>query len=230
MRMNGRDVSGTRARSRAGPNLREKTAGAGGHCEPRASWWRSMLRSAAASAGLLAAGVGADASPVAVENGNYRSAAAAPETWQAFARQLQGRVEQRLAGDDAKARRFQDYLTKRNQQSDAAPLTLVLRTWVLADGKVDRIEFDGIDDSVAIDDLRAANRRQCRRAAAADAAALAHPSFASGEGSVAAGGIAHDAAPSAGAAVGRKVFVAWPGSARAETSPTLASFDARCRV
>ena len=114
-----------------------------------------MLRSAAASAGLLAAGVGADASPVAVENGNYRSATAAPETWQAFARQLQGQVEQRLAGDDAKARRFQDYLTKRNQQSDAAPLTIVLRTWVLADGKVDRIEFDGIDDSVAIDDLRA---------------------------------------------------------------------------
>jgi hypothetical protein len=145
--MNGRDMFGTRAGSQLG--------GADGQRKPRAgSWWR-MFRSAAASAGLLAAGVGAEASPLAVDNGNYRSAAAAPESWQAFARQLQGQVEQRLAGDDAKARRFQDYLTKRSQASDAAPLTVVLRTWVLADGEVQRVEFDGIDDADATADLRA---------------------------------------------------------------------------
>ena len=72
-----------------------------------------------------------------------------------FARQLQGQVEQRLAGDDAKARHFQDYLTKRSQESDASPLTVVLRTWILADGQVHRVEFDGIDDRGAVDDLRA---------------------------------------------------------------------------
>ena len=155
MRMDGRDMSATRARSQAAPNLPEMTGGGAGHREPRASWWWRMLRSAAASAGLLAAGIGAEASPVAAENGGYRSATAAPETWQAFARQLQGQVEQRLAGDDAKARHFQDYLTKRSQKADEPPLTVVLRTWVLSDGKINRVEFDGIDDPGAVDELRA---------------------------------------------------------------------------
>jgi hypothetical protein len=155
MRMDGRDMSGTRARQQAAQKRPETAAGAAGNRQPRAnSWWR-MFRSAAASAGLLAAGIGAEASPFAVENGNYRSATAAPETWRAFARQLQGQVEQRLAGDDAKARHFQDYLTKRSQESDASPLTVVLRTWILADGQVHRVEFDGIDDRGAVDDLRA---------------------------------------------------------------------------
>jgi hypothetical protein len=147
MRMNGHDMPGTCA----GPQV----DGADRQRKPRASRWWRMFRSAAASAGLLAAGVGAEASPLAVDDGNYRSATAAPETWQAFARQLQGQVEQRLAGDDAKARRFQDYLTSRSQQSGAAPLTVVLRISVLADGQLHHVEFDGIDDADAIADLRA---------------------------------------------------------------------------
>ena len=129
-------------------------AGAAGHRNVRDGWWRRMFRSAATSAGLLAAGVGAEAAPVAVENGSDRPAAMVPESWQAFARQLQGRIEQRLAGDDAKARHFQDYLTQRSQQG-GAPLSVVLRTWVLADGKVSRVEFDGIDDPEARGELRA---------------------------------------------------------------------------
>jgi hypothetical protein len=147
MRMNGRDRSATRAGS--------QVAGADGRRQPRDNWWWRVFRSAAASAALLAAGVGADASPLAVDNGNYRPATAAPESWQTFARQLQDQVEQRLAGDDARARRFQDYLTKRSQASDGTPLPVVLRTWVLADGEVQRVEFDGIDDADAIADLRA---------------------------------------------------------------------------
>jgi hypothetical protein len=154
MRREGRKMSAVPACSQAASNLPETTGGAGRR-EPRAGWWWRMLRSAAASAGLLAAGVGAEAAPAVVENGSYRSATAAPQTWQAFAKQLQGQVEQRLAGDDERARHFQDYLTKRSQQADAPPLTVVLRTWVLADGKVNRVEFDGIDDPAAIDDLRA---------------------------------------------------------------------------
>jgi hypothetical protein len=31
----------------------------------------------------------------------------------------------------------------------------VLRTWVLADGSVNRVEFTGIDDRKAVDELRA---------------------------------------------------------------------------
>jgi hypothetical protein len=89
-----------------------------------------------------------------VEDNNYRSATAAPETWQAFSRHLQEHFERRLAGDDAKARHFQDYMASL-QGSGGSALNFVLRTWVGSDGKVDRVEFDGIDDPNAINDLRA---------------------------------------------------------------------------
>jgi hypothetical protein len=151
-------MPGSRARPPANRNLRKMNGAGAGRREPHASWWWRMFRSAAASAGLLAASVGAEALPATAENGNYRSADVVPKTWQAFARQLQGRVEQRLAGDDEKARHFQDYLTRRNQEAGengAPPLTVVLRTWVLADGSLHRVEFDGLEDPVAIDDLRA---------------------------------------------------------------------------
>jgi hypothetical protein len=154
MKSNGRDVRATPAGSRTGRDTLETTAGAADHRSPRAAWWNKIFRSAA-SAGLIAVGIGGEASGVAAENTSYRPAAAAPETWQAFAKQFQEQVEQRLAGDDDKARHFQDYLTRRSQHGDAPRLTVVLQTWVRADGKVDRVEFDGIDDPDAIDDLRA---------------------------------------------------------------------------
>ena len=70
----------------------------------------------------------------------------APASWQAFAKQLQGRFEQRIAADDAAARKFQDYMTKRDGGPNAPPLTFVARTWILPDGEVERLEFDGLDD------------------------------------------------------------------------------------
>jgi hypothetical protein len=123
--------------------------------ESRATWWKRIFRFVAATAGLLAAGMGAEASPIAVGNTNYRPASAAPSAWQAFARQLQGRVEQRLAGDDERARHFQDYLTSRSEGAGASPVTFVVRTWILADGQVHRVEFDGIDDADVVGGLRA---------------------------------------------------------------------------
>jgi hypothetical protein len=127
----------------------------GGRSEGRVTWWKRIFCFVAATAGLLSAGMGAEASPVSAEDSNYRSATAAPEAWQTFARQLQGRIEQQLAGDDERARRFQDYLAGSGNGTDARSPTFVLRAWVLADGKVDRVEFDGIDDADAIINLRA---------------------------------------------------------------------------
>ncbi len=82
----------------------------------------------------------------APQDTGYRSAATAPASWQAFARQLQGRFEQRLAADDNDARSFQDDLAKRDAGANAPPLTFVVRAWVLPDGEVERLEFDGLDD------------------------------------------------------------------------------------
>ena len=131
-------------------------AGPVGGREGRATWWKRIVGSvAAATAGLFAAGTGADATPVTVEKSNYRPADAAPATWQAFARQLQEKIEQRLAGDDERARRFQDYLTGRPAGADAPPVTLVLQTWISATGQLHRVELGGINDPDVLDNLRA---------------------------------------------------------------------------
>jgi hypothetical protein len=89
-----------------------------------------------------------------VEKTNYRSADTVPATWQAFARQLQEKVEQRLAGDDEKARRFQDYLANRPAAADATPVRLVLQTWISATGRLHRVELGGINDPEVLDNLR----------------------------------------------------------------------------
>jgi hypothetical protein len=105
-------------------------------------------------AGLIVAGAEAKASPVAASSGEYRPAAAVPESWQVFARQVQARLEQQLAGDSDKARHVQDYLVRRDGEA-SAPSKFVLRAWVRPDGKVNRIEVDGIDNAEAAADLRA---------------------------------------------------------------------------
>ncbi|WP_213773061.1 hypothetical protein [Bradyrhizobium sp. dw_78] len=118
------------------------------------AWWRRALRSLGAVTGLFAA-VGAGTSAAVAQDVGYRSAATAPAAWQAFAKQLQGRFEQRLAADDKDARSFQQYIAKRGTESNAPPLTFVARTWVLPDGKVERLEFDGLDDDQIAVHLRA---------------------------------------------------------------------------
>ena len=115
----------------------------------RAAWWKRHLRSLGAAAGLLTAELAGDASSLAAQNSNYRSAREVPAAWQDFAKQLQARLEQRIAADDEKARHFQDYMARRRDAS-TAPVSFRLRTWILATGKVERAEFEGIDNDIAV--------------------------------------------------------------------------------
>lgn len=123
--------------------------------ESRATWWNRIAGSLAAAAGLLVAGPGVAASSVAAEKSDYRPADAAPPAWQAFARRLKEKIEQRLAADDERARHFQKYLDSRGTGGDAPPVTFVLRAWVSSDGRLHRVEFDGLSDPGASVDLRA---------------------------------------------------------------------------
>jgi len=113
-------------------------------------WLTRLFR----SVGLLG-GLAAGASSVAAQGVDYRPAAAAPAAWQEFAKRLQSRFQQRLAADDEGVRQFQDYMAKRAGAADTPSLTLVVRTWILPDGKIERIEFDGLDDPAAAVNLRA---------------------------------------------------------------------------
>jgi hypothetical protein len=132
---------------RSGKSPKPADAGSG------ASWWKRILRSLAATTGLLAAGAGVEASPVAVDGSSYRSAAAAPESWKVFSQQLRGQLEQKLEADDDRARHLQEFLVNRGR-STATPLALTVRAWVMPDGKLQRVELDGIDDATVSAGLR----------------------------------------------------------------------------
>jgi hypothetical protein len=130
---------------RARKKMTMMDAGAVANSRRRTTWWKRAFRSFGAVTGLFAA-VGAGTSITAAQNAGYRSAASAPAAWQAFAKQLQGRFEQRLAGDDSEACTFQDYMAKRKAELNGPPPAFEARTWILPDGKIERIEFDGLDD------------------------------------------------------------------------------------
>jgi hypothetical protein len=118
--------------------------------ESRVGWWRRLLWSLGTATGVLTAGLGAQASPTDSQRSDYRSAAAAPAAWQEFAKQLQARFQQRLAADDEAARRFQDDMANLAGGKDAAPPTLILRTWILPDGKLERVASEALDPVAAI--------------------------------------------------------------------------------
>ncbi|MFT6670550.1 MAG: hypothetical protein ACJAVZ_002020 [Afipia broomeae] len=82
----------------------------------------------------------------------YKPAAAAPAAWRAFAAELQGRLQERLATDDEATRRFHEYMNENNKSS---PAFATVRAWVSQNGKLERIEFDGIDDAAVAANLRA---------------------------------------------------------------------------
>jgi hypothetical protein len=122
--------------------------------DSRAGRWTRLLRWLGPATGLLGAGLGAGTATVAAQQSDYRAAAAAPAAWQQFAKQLQDRFQQRLAVDDEATRRFQDDMAKRAGAAQATPASVIARTWILPDGKIERIEFDGLDSAVAVN-LRA---------------------------------------------------------------------------
>jgi hypothetical protein len=112
----------------------------------RSGWLKRLAYSVGTFAALFNGTSVLAASSQSVEENGFRPAAAAPETWRVFAGRLQSRFQERLAAADEDARQFQDFLTKRAAAAKASPAVLTMRTWISAEGKVERIEFDGLDD------------------------------------------------------------------------------------
>lgn len=88
------------------------------------------------------------------QNLNYREANAVPAAWQRFAQLVQYRFGEWLAADDEVAARFHVFLENRVVTEADPAETLVVRVWVAADGKVERIAFPAFSDSQANEDFR----------------------------------------------------------------------------
>ncbi len=116
----------------------------------RVPWWTRVLRSARAATGVVA--VAATSSVAPAQDAGYRSAATAPSSWQTFAMELQGQFQQRLSGDDDPARRLRDAVARHDNRSAKF---LVVRTWITPNGRVERVELDGLDEPDIAVNLRA---------------------------------------------------------------------------
>jgi hypothetical protein len=78
-----------------------------------------------------------------------------PATWQAFAARVKAKFQERLAGRDAAAQQFHDYLSDRFARPGTPPPSVIVRAWFGGDGQVERLEFDGVFDLDVIVNLRA---------------------------------------------------------------------------
>jgi hypothetical protein len=125
------------------------TASASSNNGRRVSWWARLLRSVGTATGVVA--VAATQSVALAQDAIYRSAVAAPASWNAFAKELQSQFQGRLGSDDDASRRLREAIAGRDKQSAQA---LVVRAWITPNGKVERVEFDRLAADIAVN-LRA---------------------------------------------------------------------------
>lgn len=109
---------------------------------------RRLVRWFGAATGLITVGLGSNAAPALAQRADFQSATAAPAAWQVFARQLQSQFQQQLAADDSVARQVRDGIAGQVAESDR-PSSVVVRTWILPSGRVERVDFDGLEADVA---------------------------------------------------------------------------------
>lgn len=118
--------------------------------------WRRMARLLGfCTAGLSGALSSADVRAQGGTPGtDYRSAATVPVEWQQFAQRTQQRIGEWLQSEDEDVRRFHAYLHDRADGEAGAPEALVVKIWIAADGKIDRVDFPPLPDARANTDLR----------------------------------------------------------------------------
>jgi hypothetical protein len=127
----------------------------------RTTWWRRAARWLGVAASALAVTVGGrgsiteaatDAEGKSVETS---AATPVPAAWQDFAKSLQRQIQDRLASNSDAALRFYDEMARMAVETKPAPSVLI-RVWIMSDGKLERIEIDGLPSGQASRDLIAA--------------------------------------------------------------------------
>jgi hypothetical protein len=125
--------------------------------QARSSWFGARWLRIAASALAVVAGAKAT-SALAEGQVDYRSGVR--PSWVEFASRLQQQFQRELAVDNESTARFYDAMNRISQErsgqaSDLPPSALVVRAWVTASGKVERLELEGRDGGDALHDLYA---------------------------------------------------------------------------
>lgn len=74
-----------------------------------------------------------------------------PEQWMAYAQLVGHQFETWLEADDDYSNAFRQYLHDRtpNASGDPPPVTIKIRAWIGADGRVKQVEFDSLGDTNA---------------------------------------------------------------------------------
>lgn len=92
---------------------------------------------------------------VRAQRADFRSPDSAPAAWRNFSLLVKQRFEEHIAADEPIANRFRAWLTQSQVKPDGAPVSLIVRAWLNADGTVARIAFPALPDSTANGDLQA---------------------------------------------------------------------------
>jgi hypothetical protein len=106
-----------------------------------------LLRSMIAIAGYFGIAFGAGRQLPAMAQ-DYRASEAAPAAWMDYAKRVQGLFREWLAADDSVIRDMSVAQEKAGKGS--LPKTVTVRAWIASDGKVERIELNGIDGVAAV--------------------------------------------------------------------------------
>jgi hypothetical protein len=114
---------------------------------------RSLARWLGIVVGTAAVSLSAKATqPATAQDVKVPPAHEVPASWQAFARILQLRFQQRLSSDNENVRRLRDTMSKRGDPA----ASLIVRVWILPDGEVSRVELDEAPRDDTSRDLNAA--------------------------------------------------------------------------
>jgi hypothetical protein len=117
--------------------------------------WRRRLAWLRVLAGALAVLFATKAAQVrAASEADKSSTTEVPSSWQAFAARLQLRFQERLSSDNKNASRLRDSMIRRAKAAGTAP-TVIVRAWILTDGKVSRVELESQPSESDSHDLEA---------------------------------------------------------------------------
>jgi hypothetical protein len=97
-----------------------------------------LVRYVGVALGLGTAGI----APAPAQNAGYLPSHSAPDSWRRYALLAQRQLRDRLAVDDDMTRDLRKHLQRSG--SPSAPLAIVA-IWVGPDGRIDRVEADGVD-------------------------------------------------------------------------------------